>query len=67
MTALGQAAAALAADGYSVFPLAVRGCLDATRDAAWWQRWPHANIGVSTGLEHGLYVIDVDSPTAATA
>jgi Bifunctional DNA primase/polymerase, N-terminal len=84
MTGFGQAAAALAADGYAVFPLAVRGkvpmiakadggrgCHDATRHAdqvaAWWQRWPDANIGVATGLAHGLYVVDVDGPAAARA
>lgn len=28
---------------------------------AWWKRWPNANIGVRTGLESGLYVIDLDN------
>ena len=26
----------------------------------WWNRWPHANVGVRTGAESGLVVIDVD-------
>jgi Bifunctional DNA primase/polymerase, N-terminal. len=41
------------------------GHLDATRDpariAAWWSRWPAANIGVSTGAS-GLAVVDLDGP-----
>ena len=28
--------------------------------AAWWQRWPTANIGLRTGAESGLVVLDVD-------
>lgn len=28
--------------------------------AAWWRRWPDANIGVATGGEAGLVVVDVD-------
>lgn len=27
---------------------------------AWWTKWPHANIGIATGPESGLFVIDVD-------
>ena len=28
----------------------------------WWQRWPDANIGIVTGREHGLVVVDIDLP-----
>jgi hypothetical protein len=28
--------------------------------AAWWRRWPDANVGVVTGLVSGLAVLDVD-------
>jgi len=45
-------------------PLTEHGCLDATRDveqvAAWWQRWPTANVGIATGAESGLLVVDID-------
>ncbi|MCH7480859.1 MAG: bifunctional DNA primase/polymerase, partial [Chloroflexi bacterium] len=27
---------------------------------AWWSKWPHANIGIRTGAESGLVVIDLD-------
>ena len=30
----------------------------------WWQRWPAANIGVRTGVEAGILVVDVDSDHA---
>jgi hypothetical protein len=37
---------------------------DATTDEAqirrWWEKWPRANIGVRTGLQSGLLVIDED-------
>jgi hypothetical protein len=43
-------------------PRTPRGLKDATTDpgtiAAWWDRWPDANVGVKTGA--GLFVIDVD-------
>ncbi len=26
----------------------------------WWQKWPNANIGIATGAESGLFVVDVD-------
>lgn len=58
-----QSALWYATKGLSVFPLqplsktpmpGSHGCKDATIDAAqiaaWWQRWPDANIGVATGL-----------------
>lgn len=41
------------------------GCLQGTTDpkqvTEWWQRWPHANIGLSMGLRsNGLFALDVD-------
>jgi hypothetical protein len=37
---------------------------DATVDrsliASWWTRWPQANIGIATGRESGLLVVDLD-------
>lgn len=27
---------------------------------AWWSKWPNANIGIATGKESGLVVLDVD-------
>jgi len=36
----------------------------ATRDisyaAKWWEKWPNANVGVATGANSGLVVIDLD-------
>ncbi len=41
-----------------------KGCHSATTDAAllteWLTRWPDANIGVATGMESGIWVLDVD-------
>lgn len=33
---------------------------DADQIAAWWKRWPRANIGIRTGAVSGLVVVDVD-------
>ncbi len=69
---LGQAALAYARAGAAVFPcqpggkapLTQRGFLDASRDvrqvAAWWRRWPEANIGLPTGAISGVDVVDID-------
>lgn len=58
--------------GWHVFPLKPRlktpltdhGVKDATTDpvviAAWWERWPTANIGVATGIASGFFVVDAD-------
>lgn len=51
-------------------PLTEHGFHDATADvrqvAAWWRRWPGANIGVPTGAASGLEVVDVDVKTAGS-
>lgn len=58
--------------GYRVFPirtnaktpLTQHGFKEATIDQAqiteWWERWPDANIGLATGEESGVSVVDVD-------
>lgn len=49
-------------------PLVRRGLYEATTDAhlikEWWRRWRSANIGVATGAESGVAVIDIDLPAA---
>ena len=45
-------------------PRTPRGLKDASSDPAtvreWWRRWPDANIGILTGPESGILVLDVD-------
>jgi hypothetical protein len=45
-------------------PRTDHGWKNGSRDPAtireWWQRWPDANIGIVTGLESGIFVLDVD-------
>ena len=74
-TTLAEAAEQYAVHGWAVFPLAPgtkvplikggRGCLDATVDIeqirAWWSAQPDANIGIATGKESGVVVIDHDT------
>jgi hypothetical protein len=67
------AALAYAEAGLQVFPLRPRtkvpatvdGLKAATRDPDvilnWWKRWPDANLGIRTGAESGLVVLDVDA------
>lgn len=47
-------------------PRTPRGLHQATTDVdqvrSWWDRWPHANIGIATGTDSGLLVLDVDLP-----
>ena len=69
---LPTAAITLAREGIPVFPCAPggkrpltrRGFQDASTDqlnvAAWWERWPEANLGLPTGAVSGLDVVDVD-------
>ncbi len=51
-------------------PLTRNGCKDASNDESvirgWWKRWPEANIGIATGPESGLAVLDVDGDDAHT-
>ncbi len=28
--------------------------------AGWWHRWPNANVGIATGRESGVWVLDID-------
>jgi hypothetical protein len=30
--------------------------------AAWWAKWPDANIGIATGRASGFFVLDIDGP-----
>jgi hypothetical protein len=45
-------------------PLTPHGCKDATLDStivrAWWTKWPFANIGLATGKQSGVDVLDAD-------
>lgn len=52
-------------------PRLLHGVLEASAEAAtitaWWERWPDANIGIATGPESGIYVVDLDGPDAIEA
>lgn len=75
---LPDAAGRFAAEGVSVFPcvpggkrpLVEHGFHEASTEvgqvAAWWRRWPAANIGIPTGAASGVEVVDVDVHTAGT-
>jgi len=45
-------------------PRTTNGLKDASTDPAmirrWWERWPAANVGIATGPESGVFVLDVD-------
>jgi hypothetical protein len=68
----GEAALRYALAGMGVFPIVPRGkkpltdhgLKDATKDPTvireWWQRRPGANVGIATGAESGVFVVDVD-------
>src|SRR4051794_35895839 len=49
-------------------PRTRRGLRDATTDPAqiraWWTRWPHANVALTTGR---LVIIDIDGPAGRAA
>ena len=34
---------------------------DETQIKQWWSKWPDANIGIRTGKESGLFVLDIDN------
>jgi putative DNA primase/helicase len=34
--------------------------VDAAAIATWWRKWPHALIGVPTGMRSGIVVLDID-------
>lgn len=75
---LPEAAARFASAGVPVFPcvpggkrpLVEHGFHDASTDArkvaTRWRRWPGANVGVPTGLESGVEVVDVDRKATGT-
>lgn len=50
-------------------PYTAHGCHDATTDLGqvvkWWKRFPAAAIGLRTGIESGLFVVDVDVKNGA--
>jgi hypothetical protein len=50
-------------------PLVRHGIHDATTDSAqlerWWQRWPHANLGLATGIVFDA--LDIDGPAGLDA
>lgn len=52
-------------------PRTKNGLKDATVDEKqireWWNRWPNANIGILTGRESGIVVLDVDSEAGEKA
>lgn len=49
-------------------PLVRRGLYEATTESdqivSWWRRWRSANVGIATGAESGIAVIDIDLPSA---
>lgn len=72
-----DAALLYASAGFAVFPLRPQskepiggshGCKDATKDVKlikeWWSATPHANVGIATGPESGVVVLDVDEKGA---
>lgn len=75
---LPRAAARLAAAGMPVLPCAPGGkrplvahgfheaTTHPTQVAAWWRHWPTANIGVPTGHESALEVVDIDHKPAGS-
>jgi hypothetical protein len=52
-------------------PLVSGGCKVASADAqrvrGWWSAWPHANIGIATGKDAGIFVLDVDEKSGGPA
>jgi hypothetical protein len=72
LSEVGQRGVACAKVGWHVFPVAPKtkvpqtrhGLLDATTDveriAAWWSKHPDSSLGIRTGKESGLVVLDLD-------
>ena len=68
----GTQALEFASRGWPVFPLIenskepkiIHGFKDATIDEykirCWWNKFPDANIGIATGQQSGLFVVDID-------
>jgi hypothetical protein len=58
-----------ACDRLAKHPLVRHGIHDATTDPGqlerWWQRWPHANVGLATGVMFDA--LDVDGPAGLAA
>jgi Bifunctional DNA primase/polymerase, N-terminal len=56
---------------HPIHRLVPRGLHDATSQldtvARWWRSAPNANVGIRTGLESGLVVLDVDGPPGRQA
>jgi hypothetical protein len=52
-------------------PVTKHGRDDATRELSriseWWRAYPHANVGLSTGAESGVFVVDLDGEAAEAA
>lgn len=71
LSAVAQAALRCAAKGWPVLPLRGKlphtrhGLKDAVTDPAqvrdWWRQWPDANLGICTGTEAGVWVLDIDT------
>jgi hypothetical protein len=78
---LAEAAQNYARRGWEVFPVEPRGkrpsrlvphgLLEATNDPrqvrTWWASQPRANIGIRTGHQSGLVVLDIDGPAGVEA
>jgi KaiC/GvpD/RAD55 family RecA-like ATPase len=43
------------------------GSIDPKQIALWWKKWPDANLGILTGQESGLLVLDVDGEDGKAA
>ena len=47
-------------------PITANGCKDATTNmdqiAEWWRAYPKANVGIATGADSGVAVVDIDNP-----
>jgi hypothetical protein len=40
---------------------------DPSQIAAWWRKWPDANIGIATGKASGFFVLDIDGQQGLAA